>query len=239
MLIIDNPDVTIVLIHIPKTAGTTLRRLITKCAVSKGAKIVNMRGPLSKTSCNGIYSYWQIYQSTDLAHIPLQYVNKYYPIDNSKPVRYVASVRCPYARTYSAYAWQQKERNQSVTNHDFNQFVVTRLAKIVTDYYESHAKGELPNYEYIHFMPMWMMLTDKNGSIHFDYMIRQEIFNQEILSLFDQLDFKLNDTDIQKETRHHATTNNYDNYVTMYNSVARRIVQILYRRDFIIFGYSS
>jgi len=241
MLILERSDVTIVVIHVPKTAGTTLRHLLINSLRRNNRRMIvnHVERPVTDLVRGQVYSYWHIYKEVDLAHIPVRNINDYYPINHKKPIRYITLVRSPYSRIYSAYAWYKRERREETNIDGFNKFVVERLPKIVANYYQNYIRGEMPTAEYIHFIPMWMMLVDKIGELQFDYLLRQESFNNDVKSLMEDLNLPLSPFLLNGNYRQHATDSNStnDSHLDKYTFESMRIIELLYRRDFILFGY--
>lgn len=289
MLILESHDLCLVLIHTPKTAGTTLRNLIINGIRKKYKQVdikrierlpqdhsgsssvllnsnknkssnlppVGCKQPILGNNSNIIvptkkdsvlticYGYWHICNNVDLAHIPRRHVHKFYPPDRSyiidkKKFYWVSCVRNPYSRIYSAYAWFMKENHLTLDCKQFNKFVIHQLPKIIADYCEQFMKGEIPHYRYIHFMPMWMMLAEDDGKPYYDFIVRQETFATDVCCLMEGLKIPLNRESIMngREYKHRTTGGKvYYDHLQHYTSEAINIIEKLYGRDFIMFGY--
>jgi len=317
MLILESNDLHLMLIHIPKTAGTSLRHLLlhgirrkykdveikeVKCwpkdqAIDdkvqsnrsqsianykhvKNQKIISSTVEVSSTDslfniilgistkenrtdinyikenpstiCNKkyvktmCYGYWYVSNKIDLAHIPRRFISRFYPPeDKYSNIDYndyycISCVRNPYSRIFSAYSWYQRERRRPINTEEFNSFIVKRLPLIVADYHRQFNLGEVPSSEFIHFMPMWMMLADYKGDIKYNFIIRQETFSSDVLMLMDRLKLPLNRKSLTNGLiNHHKTTGGrgcYD-HINHYNHLTLKVIEILYNRDFKLFGY--
>ena len=303
MLVIESEELSIALIHIPKTGGTTLRHLLQKCLISANYSVVHrsitrcsspirkrrsmslnesemrhsshtssenfdpgdntshppklhivapdiitsISDPVSPNTnspraiCHG---YWSNYDGVDLAHVPYRYFQEYYPPDNpgSIPLNvskytWITSVRNPYDRIYSAYCWHTSQNNIDNTLESFNIFVLHELPKIVTDFFVDFAVGIPPKDKYIHFIPMWMMLTDEKGHIlKANYILRQETFNTDLITLFKGLKLPLP----SRYSNSHCTNKNPPpiySYLSNYSYSGLQIIETLYEKDFKYFGY--
>lgn len=305
MLVVESNGLFIAFIHIPKTAGTTLREIL-KAALkiyfinvevnkikaypspssprrraaknsslsSKNTVIVDNRteqtvGDTPKVVC---YGYWNVSDGIDLAHVPRRFFQEYYPpnsgliagtgchparwcsprisetmkqptethqvppkMDKSK-FTWITCVRNPYARIYSAYCWHNKENHLLSTPEGFKFFVALKLTKIVEEYESLFKQNRPPSPEYIHFIPMWMMVSDKDGIPRVDHIIRQEEFDQQVSSLLKKLGLPVPKEYANAHCRKQTPPPPYD-YLKHYDPDTIKIVEKLYRRDFELFGY--
>ncbi len=308
MLIVESDGLQIVFIHIPKTAGTTLRQILELSLKIHFAKSTSTNpfqsSPLEDSKTVGdlrekaphqviCYGYWNVSNGIDLAHIPFRFFQNYYPpnpdwIRNSggtpgtgqarrrtrmNPIKvanllqpanndnsisqskqlisgfqvkrkdmdksrftWVTCVRNPYARIYSAYCWYNREKRVPSSPDGFRFFVAIKLRKIVENYNRMFKENQPPSPEYIHFIPMWMMVSDRDGIPKVDHIIRQEEFDQQVPALLKRLHLPLPSKYSNIHCRDRSPPPSYD-YLKHYDPETKNIVETLYQRDFELFGY--
>ena len=75
MLIVESDGLFMVFIHIPKTAGTTLRQIL------ESSLRIHFSKPSDNSSNHRVvcYGYWNILNGVDLAHVPFRFFQNYYP----------------------------------------------------------------------------------------------------------------------------------------------------------------
>jgi len=139
-------------------------------------------------------------------------------------------VRNPWSRLVSAYQFLSAggmnptdkiwAENNLIKNEGFNEFVL----RWVND--------ENIN-SYIHFIPQYKFITDRNGVIRADFVGKTENF---------QKDFEIISSEIgMKSTLLHSNKSNNSlnnkSYTAFYDNVSKEIVASVYQRDIELFGY--
>lgn len=259
MLIVESDGLLIVFIHIPKTAGTTLRQILES---SLQIYFSDLKKIKAKIVC---YDYWSVSNGIDLAHVPLRFFPDYYPPDSNwiqtrgvksptsriinrcnprgfKPkldqakFTTLTCVRNPYARIYSAYCWHSKQKGLSSSPDEFKLFLISKLSEIVMEHNKSFQLGLPPSSEYIHFIPMWMMVSDQDGILKVDQIIRQEEFDQQVLSLLNKLGLPIPKQYSSAHCTKKTPPEPYG-YIKHYNQETLELIEKLYQKDFEVFGY--
>nr|QBK90815.1 MAG: sulfotransferase family protein [Pithovirus LCPAC201] len=311
MLIVESDGLFMVFIHIPKTAGTTLRQILELSLKIHFAKPNSSRSNSSKAKSSSenieimrdlkekaqprviCYGYWNISDGIDLAHVPFRFFQNYYPpnpdwignlgkssetkrfdrrvrTDHIKvanllqPVNgndlisrserlvrktqtkrkdtdksrfiWITCVRNPYARIYSAYCWHKKEKRLPSSPEGFRFFLIVKLREIVKNYNQSFIENRPPSPEYIHFIPMWMMVSDRDGIPKVDHIIRQEEFDQQVPALLKKLNLPIPNKYSNIHCRNKSPPPSYD-YLKYYDQETLELIETLYSRDFELFGY--
>lgn len=258
MLLIRMADITIILIHVPKTAGTTIRELLMGGIKKKYKNVkvnsifsfgfVDSKSSNNKSKWESIklndnskskeiccYNNWFIWNNIDLAHIPRRNISDFYILNNISRVYWITCVRNPYSRIYSAYSWYVKEKDMKSDCIEFNKFVTQKLPGIIVNYYKQYFNNEILNNQYIHFVPMWMILINENNEFDYDYILRQENLNNDVYSMMESLKIP-----IEKISPHKNKTTGgrfYYDHLEHYTLEAINMIELLYNRDFILFGY--
>lgn len=236
MFIIKYPDNTLIgVIHIPKTAGTTLRLCLTNSVKQTALikKIVNYRGPLDEQNQEiTIYDYWEISHNVDLAHIAYKFVNHYINIKNCQVKMWLTCVRNPYSRIYSAYCWHQTQKKMKYDDQSFNLFIQTELTGVINNYIKQRLLNQQYDANYIHFIPAYMLLEGLDKNL---YIIRQECFEEELILVMNNLNLKL--TTIQPQHCLNEKISRDYEYIKHYDRLSLFFIEILYNKDFLKYNY--
>lgn len=138
-----------------------------------------------------------------------------------------AFVRNPWARLVSAYcflkdggmnqtdkAWMEKNL---VDYKDFNEFVTGWV-------------NEENINSYVHFIPQYKFISDKNGIIRADFVGKTENFQKDVEVVLSAIGFKAEFTN-ENKSKHNIYTDYYDEQT-------KEIVAKVYEKDIELFGYS-
>lgn len=223
MFIYYNGSKTIIFIHIPKTAGTTIRHVLRFNASSSGSKFLE----LTDTQNN-----------VDVGHLPLYMLPTYFPDLQLDQCTILTCIRNPFDRVYSAYLFCQRHYpDVPMFKLPFLQFVKTTLRQIVEGQVKSFLQRQNLPYLGVHFAPAYIFLTDINGKVKHDFLVHQGNFKDEFSSVLNCL--KLKDIgDIQENCSNNKVTKPYE-YYHHYDAQSLDIIRHLYNQDFKIFGHAS
>ena len=280
MLIVESDGLFMVFIHIPKTAGSTLRRILELSLRKHFSAVGNKHSENINNHRVICYGYWNILNGVDLAHVPFRFFQNYYPPNpdwikntggftetrqfmrrrmgstgvtnllqrpilttqikkeniNKAKFTWITCVRNPYSRIYSAYCWYNKEKRLPSSPDGFRFFVIIKLTKIVEIYNRSFKENRLPSPEFIHFIPMWMMISDKDGIPKANHIIRQEEFDQQVPLLLKRLNLPIPDKYSNIHCKNKSPPSSYE-YLKHYDHDTSKIIEKLYALDFEWFGY--
>lgn len=232
MIIAEYPDFILVLVHIPKAAGSSLRLTLRQ---------------YKKTAITWV-EYTTISNNVDQTHTCLYYDYIQSKIGNSKlPLKIVTSVRNPYDRIYSAFLFNRRTnhyRRYRLQNHpriewfkkDFLDFVKNELTSWVEDYRKSSKEGKPLETVGVHFAPITIFLTDKEGKMRGDYFVRQETFNVDVEEVCRKL-FKSSPAARTFNCSNMSTPPRTHGYLKYYDSQSLAIINRLYSDEFLLFGY--
>ncbi len=161
-----------------------------------------------------------------------------YPLQKPDKSRFIwiTCVRNPYTRIFSAYCWYNKKRGLPASPQGFRFFLRYRLRRIVNDYRQMFATQQPPAAEFIHFIPMWMMVSEQNGVPNVDYIVRQENFESDMARLMTRLKLPWSNEHRNAHCREESPPLPYS-YLDCYDDDTRAIVEDLYQEDFNYFGY--
>jgi hypothetical protein len=178
----------------------------------------------------------------DLSHTCLhykEYVMK--DIPKSLQAQYpdpiiITCIRNVYDRIYSAYLFEKRQRYPCIPKgRGFIDFVKLDLPKIVQQQLKLFEGKEKLHFDGIHFVPMYVFVTDKNNELKYNHLIHQENFEEEVQSVFEKLG--LTGNKIPTMLCSSSTPPIPYEYIQQYDNEAMRIVEKLYKRDFEIFNY--
>jgi hypothetical protein len=127
-------------------------------------------------------------------------------------------IRNPYNKLYSAWFFI-KER------HGYNN--VNDFIKYKLDEQFIYGKELIPGDARVHYRPQFTFIYDSNGYIYVDYIIRYENLNDDI---------KLLNYYYNLSIPEYGNNTNKD-YTQLFNKESIKKINILYRKDFILFNY--
>ena len=202
----------LIFIHIPKTAGTSIEKVLIDYKL-------NINGDLKKWYGN-VNKY-------ELDHSTIHYlINncKYY---NQKYIKFCV-VRNPYERLVSEYNYCKRYKSRFIKNiNTFEDFVFELRDRfnIVLDNEEKN------HYLISHYLPQYKFTHIKN-ECKIDVILRFENLNKDWNKIC-----KIINKDIKLiKSNKYSSLKKY-NYLDYYNSELKKIVYELYKDDFILFNY--
>ncbi|TVO35969.1 sulfotransferase family 2 domain-containing protein [Vibrio algivorus] len=200
-------DKKFVFIHNPKAAGTSVRNVLSQ--YDSFENFFWHRGYIDG-----------IDHAVDKPHIALNDLSKteYYKYLISSDYFVFGFVRNPYDRVYSAY--QEKCRQWKDTTLDFNDFILT-IDEVKIRY----------DYEFVHFCPQHYFFYNGKKRV-VDYIGKLEYIDVEfkVVSAFLSIG-------IQSLPLLNTTSETEGSYLKYYNEKSIEIINRLYEKDFILFGY--
>ncbi len=232
MIIAEYPDFLLIVVHIPKAAGSSLRLTLRQY----------------KKDAIRWEEYTNIVNQVDQTHTCLYYDYLQSKITNSKlPLKIITSVRNPYDRIYSAFLFNQRTdhyRRNRLQGHprikwfqvDFLDFVKKELSSWVEDYRKSSKEGKSLETVGVHFAPISIFLTDQTGRMRGDYFVRQETFSQDVDKVCQKL-FGSLPRERTFNCSNKSTPPRTHGYLKYYDNQALAIINKLYSDEFILFGY--
>lgn len=136
-------------------------------------------------------------------------------------------VRNPYARALSAWRYLMKDRlvfhpKKLAMKYSFHQFL-----KEVPRYWKEKKNRHIAT----HTAPIWPDITDENGKLLVDEIIKLEEFDQHIDKLNTELDIEID------ELSHVNQSGNAHSYRKHYTKDTRKLVEQLYADDIKKLGY--
>lgn len=205
-------DVNILLIHIPKTGGTSLEKYFSKkYSISlSGYSLYGRLPPQKKTKCSGVIipctlqhiTYKLMIQIKDA--IELDFNN----------IKIITAVRNPYTRIISDIFWLRLLKPNATKENTYS---------VIKKYIE----GDNPYRHDNHARPQYEFLLDEEDKLLTNIIIlRTETLTQDMIAQgftdFNQHDFK---------NRHNL---NYDDYL---NEESIKLINKYYEKDFLYFNY--
>lgn len=147
-----------------------------------------------------------------------KYVKKYVNDDYKKYIRFCI-IRNPYNKLYSA--WRSFSYKYGYKNiNDFIKYKLTKEHIYDDDNRNGNAKA--------HYRPQYTYICDSNNQITIDYILFYESLNRDIAEFN-----VLTGLDIPR----YANTNVNKSYLANYNAESISKINVLYKRDFELFGY--
>ena len=196
-----------VFIHNPKVAGSSIRNFLSK--YDSFDNFFWHRGYIDG-----------IDHAVDKPHIPLNDLAKtdYYQYINSDNYFVFGFVRNPYERVYSAYLEKQRQWND--VEQDFNQFV-QQLDEIKIRY----------DYNFIHFCPQHYFFYNGKKRLA-DFVGRIETLEEGFHTVKSILSL-----DLENLKRINQSNSSDNSYLDNYDAKSLLVVNQLYEKDFLLFGY--
>lgn len=206
------PSQRLVYIKIPKTGSTSVYRHF--IALDKYSTIINLNklhGIKRDPRCYRKSAGWFLG-----AHVSAQDIQWYLGTDYDEHFKFTV-VRNPYDRLVSNFCWQRSKGRGPAT---FKAFVNT----LVKD------PKSLPKQSRLHAIPQTDWITDEDGRVIVDRIVRFENLESEIRAVLDELHLPA------AKLRHRNKTDraHYSNY---YDDEVRRMVEVFYQQDLEQLGY--
>ena len=241
MIIARFDDYTLIMVHIPKAAGSSL------CLTLR-------RYRQSGQSWN---EYLQIDEGVDQTHSALYYpyLRPHLPIKTEggstteqRKTRVLISVRNPYDRLYSAYRFSQRTqhfRRRGIDRHPriawfakpFSVVVKRCLTHWVKCYTQAVNRLQTLEPVGIHFCPMWCFVTDQHKRIRADHILRQERLEADFARFCHELGWSSSSVIVSRSTTPREPAPAYA-YLRQYDRQMIELVNRLYKKDFELFGYT-
>lgn len=203
-------DLKTIFVHIPKTAGVSVSRMIESYRVKNR------------------FSEWKIKHFNDkgdrVYHMTFQMIkDRYYHVGFFDNYFKFSIVRNPYDRFISEWLWHKQ---------------LTGWCKDGIDYFIDHIKDMPIMYAIDHIKPQYDFLYDKDGTMLADYVGRfEELYDSWqfiVLEIFKRSGHLLPETLVKT----HRTKKN-KKYYEYYTPKAKQFVLNKYRIDFETFGYDK
>jgi hypothetical protein len=138
-----------------------------------------------------------------------------------------AFVRNPYARTFSVYRFLKRWRNWDGSAAMAN--FATFEDFLLSDMFKNNAGPDSI------FLPQHTWIEDINGNSLLDFIGSVETISEALATIADRIDVKLDNTVVPVKN----DSGDPDEFRKAYSEAAIEIVNQRYKRDFLLFGYSS
>ena len=205
-------DIHLLLIHIPKTGGTSIERYIFskyQYSLINHKKLIGFL-PESEMKRTGIYS--------SLQHLTYQnmYDNShYFEIDFSDNIQVITVVRNPYDRIISQLFYK-KYLQYDDTPETANKVITSIMEKYIAS----------PELEDFHYRPQYSYIVDKNNElIDTITILKTETLEEDMKKIgFTDFTMKINESK-HKPSRDYLNKSSID------------IINQIYEKDFLLLGY--
>jgi hypothetical protein len=207
-----NDKINILLIHIPKTGGTSIEEYLSnkyKIDLNEKSLYNKYYVPNLKGHSLQHYTYDEIYKNKE--KFKIDYEN----------IKIIATVRNPYDRIMSELFFQkilkkdEKSKDKNYVYHIIKNYLEGE------NHYDNH---RLPQYKYI---------INDNGIIYENIIIlRNENLNEEFRTL------GFNDFNIHTQLNPFLNNNEKKNYLEYLNNDSIHLINEYYKKDFELFNYN-
>lgn len=200
-----------VFIHVPKTAGSSIEKVL--------QKLVN--GPHGNKVDEKRYFYgWEARHKIWLQHATIHQVNNIYSGDLSEYFKF-GFVRSPWSRAVSDFIWLRRDQRIDGTLADY---------LLVQDGFKKIKKRQKKVYRLDHTLPQHEFLFDKNGTQLVDFIGRFENLQQDFNTVCDKIG-------IPRQQLPHTNKSKHKHYTKYYDEKTKQIVAEKYAKDIEYFGY--
>jgi hypothetical protein len=208
-----NDNVNLLLIHIPKTGGTSLEHYF-----SNKYNIPLNNASLYRFICNKIQEENNIKIESSLQHLTYNIImqNKDFFNINMENINIISIVRNPYTRIISDLFWFNKININSTKEEVYDSIII--FLKNNCKVYDNHS------------LPQYLYVTDEDGKLVNNIKIlKTENLNNDIIKL-GYTDFNL---------KIHNFNKNNINYIDYLNNDSIKIINEYYSIDFELFNYDK
>lgn len=230
-------DLKCVFIHIPKTAGTSIERVLcppVKYSSTAGNRPnhgwhVTKNGTFTISSVvdTNLFGGWNEEHKFWMQHATMQQINDLYEESVSEYFKFTF-IRNPYERAVSDWMFLRGERgdpNKNIQSKTFLKYLnrTGHFKEMLTTRNDKRTRID-------HTYPQCDFIYDKNGNCLVDFIGRFENLQADFNTICDKIG-------IPRQKLPHEKKRNYKHYTEYYDEETKQIVAQLYARDIELFGY--
>ena len=210
-------DLKCIFVHIPKTAGSSIERVLYPPLSRKSLAISAMSDTNLFAGWNEEHKFW-------MHHATMQQINDFYEKDVSEYFKF-AFVRNPYERAVSDWKFLRGSSNKKWRSKTFLKYLNC------DGYFKRMLSGEKNKSTRIdHIYRQYDFLYSKDGKCLVDFIGKFENLQVDFNTICDKIG-------IPRKTLPYAKKQKYKHYTEYYDDETREIVAEKYANDIKYFGY--
>ena len=210
-------DLKCIFVHIPKTAGSSIERVLYPPLSRKSLAISAMSDTNLFAGWNEEHKFW-------MHHATMQQINDLYEKDVSEYLKF-SFVRNPYERAVSDWKFLRGNSNKRWRSKTFLKYLNCdgHFKRML-----SGEKNKSTRIDHIH--RQCDFLYDKNGNLLVDFIGKFENLQTDFDIICDKIGVSRQELPHEKKTKHM-------HYTEYYNNETKQLVEKKYAKDIEYFGY--